>query len=62
MRLGRRLSVCSSRTAVLTLPATSLVSAAAFVATAPIGLKAGRPAERYPVPEGGRVSRGFYQN
>jgi hypothetical protein len=32
------------------------------VATAPIGLKAGRPAERYPVPEGGTVSRGFYQN
>jgi hypothetical protein len=38
------------------------VSAAAFVATAPSGLKAGLPAERYPVPEGGTVSRGIYQN
>jgi hypothetical protein len=57
------LSVRSGRIAALkTLLATTLLSAAAFVATGPIGLKAGRPAERYPVPEGGTVSGRFYQN
>jgi hypothetical protein len=65
MRFGRSPSARSGRTAVLkSLLATILVSvsAAAFVATGPIGLNAARPAERYPVPEGGTVARGFYQN
>jgi hypothetical protein len=63
MRFGRPLSRRTGRAAVLkTLLATTLVAVAAFAATAAIGVQAGRPAERYPVPERGTVSRGFYQN
>lgn len=51
------------RIAVLrALLATIIASSVVFVAAGPSHLEAGRPAGRYPVPEGGAVSRSLYEN